>query len=81
MEQLLNGKSCAPACPMQLPGSVAENSGRLVALMNKRGEGKRQTNGGCRQAAPEPLENDRQHGDGRSGDGPSFPHLQPPIQG
>lgn len=50
MEQLLNGMSCAPACPIQLPGGFAENSGRLVALMTERGEGKCQADGGRRQA-------------------------------
>lgn len=52
MEQLLNGKSCAPAWPMKVPGGVAENGGRLVALMNKGDEGKRRANG--RQQAGSP---------------------------
>jgi len=64
---------------MQLPGDAAENGGRLAALM-ERGEGNLQANGGRRQAATElSLENDRQHRDGKSGDRPSFPHLQPPY--
>lgn len=67
MEQLLNGKSCAPACPIQLPEGGAENSGRLVALMAKRGEGKCQADGGRRQAAAErSLEIHRQHKDGKN---------------
>lgn len=38
IEQLLNGKSRAPAWPVQLHGGVAENAGRLVALMHKKAE-------------------------------------------
>lgn len=37
-EQLLNGKSRAPAWPVQLHGGVAENAGRTVALMHKKAE-------------------------------------------
>lgn len=52
MEQLFKGKSCAPACPMQLAGGFAKSGGRLVALMNKRDEDKSWANG---RQLPSPL--------------------------